>query len=1072
MVIEVPDLVEDAVGEHFKFSDFCPYFYLNGKGAGADRLSPLRREDSKREKAKYLESLGACVLLICGYREPSELAPLLDREVGEYGAGLQLIILAGCPEQTLEQLKSGLSARRADLAAKILATDASLHDLLKEIEDNKAALPAEPTILVGSSSIRLRSLLRTQPPIDQDFMIVTEQDVRRPEAQEDKTQMLTDLLAGRQAPWRAFAHGLAWKRDSVHLKSVLDGLDRMRKDDLAVYCLNIPVEAGAGATVLLQQIAFEVARRGHPCLLHRPFGSELNYDLLRRFLTDLQYEGGVAKGSPPPIAVMVFDAPSVEGDSKSLLQDLPPRLARDGRRAVVIRGVPVRRVSDASDASFKRNYDVRTRGSVAQEWLSPISASLTAQEQNGLADWAAKHFEQAGHSLSDASLDTIRNWSLEEQHVPLLICLYFILTDEFRAKAGLGKHLTDRLKKLLPTVARSRAQNLDAETRPATREELQAAFGQRGVLGPRFADHTEADRDDVVAIFVALAALGSLRLGASRDVLDAIAGVERERIHSAIALLEKNDLALTDLPVDRETHGAGEFQKRSDDRLAPLAFYTVKETVGLRHPAYGRLVLDWLRSSEGSEDRQLLADTGQAAAFLQCSEWGASDLERRFRLLEPILRALRPNAPQAKFAADLSVRFLRLQRRETRTEMNQFQWQKPDLVREAFTWMNESVVRQSAVTLHSRGITRYKTCFAGVPMEECRHRYTQAVADLEMALELARRHESTEHPGNIITSLGLLYLGWAERARQEGQRPGGTDEEWRKLDPRVEKTLRDGLRERRDNPYAACGLARYLLERCKRVLRSEGGPAPTQHTACAQDLSEALELLQIEPEAYFAAEWNELWRLAIDLLSDAEAKHVIDGLKNSGDELGFALECMKVLKGWIPTDPSEDSEAVRAFHNADRILSEAKARATAKRCPLADLLRYALFSANPERLKRPAYDQRFKLLESLRDTRYLDQPIWRFDFAMLAFQVGRYADGSESFAWLRKNGRFFEVPRERSQFLSESPTSLKSMQVTFRIVVPGAEGERGSGRVEQPVRFRDPVPFSARSFLTLQRHFE
>ena len=53
MVVEVPDLVEDALGEHFKFSDFCPYFYLNGKVKGADSLSPLRREDSKREKAKY-----------------------------------------------------------------------------------------------------------------------------------------------------------------------------------------------------------------------------------------------------------------------------------------------------------------------------------------------------------------------------------------------------------------------------------------------------------------------------------------------------------------------------------------------------------------------------------------------------------------------------------------------------------------------------------------------------------------------------------------------------------------------------------------------------------------------------------------------------------------------------------------------------------------------------------------------------------------------------------------------------------------------------------------------------------
>src|SRR2546429_6347992 len=46
------------------------------------------------------------------------------------------------------------------------------------------------------------------------------------------------------------------------------------------------------------------------------------------------------------------------------------------------------------------------------------------------------------------------------------------------------------------------------------------------------------------------------------------------------------------------------------------------------------------------------------------------------------------------------------------------------------------------------------------------------------------------------------------------------------------------------------------------------------------------------------------------------------------------------------------------------------------------------------------------------------------------------------------NGRFFEVPKERSQLLAESPQSLKPMQVRFKIVVSGAEGERGSGRVE------------------------
>src|SRR5258708_19461245 len=58
MMVEVPDLVEDALGEHFKFSDFCPYFYLNGKGAGADMLRPLPPEHTHPAKPQYFDPLG------------------------------------------------------------------------------------------------------------------------------------------------------------------------------------------------------------------------------------------------------------------------------------------------------------------------------------------------------------------------------------------------------------------------------------------------------------------------------------------------------------------------------------------------------------------------------------------------------------------------------------------------------------------------------------------------------------------------------------------------------------------------------------------------------------------------------------------------------------------------------------------------------------------------------------------------------------------------------------------------------------------------------------------------------
>ncbi len=46
-------------------------------------------------------------------------------------------------------------------------------------------------------------------------------------------------------------------------------------------------------------------------------------------------------------------------------------------------------------------------------------------------------------------------------------------------------------------------------------------------------------------------------------------------------------------------------------------------------------------------------------------------------------------------------------------------------------------------------------------------------------------------------------------------------------------------------------------------------------------------------------------------------------------------------------------------------------------------------------------------------SRHLDQPMWLFDFAMLAFQVGQYAEGTDAFSRLRKGQRFFEVLCDR-----------------------------------------------------------
>jgi hypothetical protein len=130
------------------------------------------------------------------------------------------------------------------------------------------------------------------------------------------------------------------------------------------------------------------------------------------------------------------------------------------------------------------------------------------------------------------------------------------------------------------------------------------------------------------------------------------------------------------------------------------------------------------------------------------------------------------------------------------------------------------------------------------------------------------------------------------------------------------------------------------------------------------------------------------------------------------------------------------------------------------------VLRYALFSAEPERLKTPAYRTRHDLLSRLIGSRYLDTPIWLFDYAMLCFQVGQYADGADAFARLRKGKRFFEVSRDRSCWLTEHAESLKPVHVFLRIISVEVPEGKAWGRVEHPRRFRDPVPLSIPSFKT------
>ena len=136
-------------------------------------------------------------------------------------------------------------------------------------------------------------------------------------------------------------------------------------------------------------------------------------------------------------------------------------------------------------------------------------------------------------------------------------------------------------------------------------------------------------------------------------------------------------------------------------------------------------------------------------------------------------------------------------------------------------------------------------------------------------------------------------------------------------------------------------------------------------------------------------------------------------------------------------------------------------------CHIGYLLRYALFSFSPERSSSPCYSQRFEILRQLAGTFYLEQPLWLFDYAMLAFQTGEYQISAESFARLRRGQRFFLVPMERTCALSNPAQPTHSQKVRIRVTNLSPNTDKGWAKIEYPLEFNefnDPVPFSRRSF--------
>jgi hypothetical protein len=204
LLIEVPNRVDDALAEYYKLAEVCPYFYLNGKAGGADPLSPRQRVRSRGDKIAELKRLGPAVLVVAGHPNDGPLTQLLSEEVAEEALDLRALFVAGMEPEDVERLRAALPPAWAD---RLRSAALELPDLLRAIEGRRRTIVEGPLLRIGSSVVPLAGLLRAEPPIDQEYLLLTVDAVRDPEPEEDPAQLLKNLLAGRE-PWRALSHTL------------------------------------------------------------------------------------------------------------------------------------------------------------------------------------------------------------------------------------------------------------------------------------------------------------------------------------------------------------------------------------------------------------------------------------------------------------------------------------------------------------------------------------------------------------------------------------------------------------------------------------------------------------------------------------------------------------------------------------------------------------------------------------------------------------------------------------------------------------------------------------------------
>jgi len=1065
--VEVPGSVDDLLQPDFRYSEYCPFFYLNGRFPDSSKLTPAKQTLARLTKLRHLERLTHLTLLVCGFASPQQFIAALTDSMSDFLGKVQHIFLVGIDNSDIWQSQLNETTIAPLLLDRMCLKSEPFLNILKDSTRTKLTEeknPARQILVKPNISVSLDDVLRTDPPLDQYFHIITADHIAPPSKSENTSTLVKQLLSNQESCWRTFAHELEWKRPVYSeaknkMDKFLSQLAGAKGEPAEVRCLDVLGEAGSGLSVLLQWLAFKAAKQHYPTILAREGAQPINYGALRRFLIDLDRKLIEKGGTTLPI-VVVLGSEVFSNDTTGQMGKLQRLLKRDARRVLLIRGL----------------HDGNQNNVVGFDQKPvKIRTVLDNEEITTLCDWARTICELIDTNESgDTRVNTIQEWQLSSTDIPLLVALDYVLTDDLRDAGAFNTHLLKRLDNYI-----SELMSVQPESDENAGHTVKTKDGPLHItLGAQSWRSSKPTKQHLAEILTVVSALGRLKSFVPRSVLETMISADTDICYQAISVLEKSKL----VKIDSSPAGI---------RIKPRPYYDGIESVRLLHDLYANMLLSALMDGDLGRKLEIQASV-LCGDFLDILKNTKEDDQLPVQLLRPICLRLRAGDDEhISYAEFLSMQYLRISYNDEDSARFNLLKSKIDDIVSVYKNLPVAMIRDSVTLLHSRALTcRYeiplkRQFLTKKDIEQCRQVPDNAEKCLKEALALGEKRIESESPDNLRTSLGYVYRN---RAIIEMNHPAGSKTLWVKYLRDAKQCFSDVLKQTM-NSYAAYALADLQIRELEIHSKKTGSIGyddvpqdrldwfdPLQPIDIAIKLSEAFRLLSVEPEKRFEVVWNKAQTRAMDLLASQEAIKAVTILKDTRNEMGYVLDAMrqlrdsKILK--IPEQPTTDSVELQGISRARSILDDAEKKGVAP-CPLGELLRYALFSALKERIPHttdfdPAYKNRYELIKRLKrddGSLYYDDPIWSYDYAMLAFQNGDIEEGQRMFRRLRASGAFRRVPWERTQIWMDAPDFERHVEGSLKISRLEINYNQGWGYfTSDKYKLKDPVPFNKSMF--------